>query len=165
MIPKTFKGIENEFNRCIRNKVFVRIPRNSYKDYIKEAYADLASATEEENEKWAIAKAYQSLFLMCNALLVKHLGLYSKDHSCVIIALMRENVLSQDILERMHRFLKEKKKFFTRPSESLFREISKIRVVRNKYLYIPKTQRKVKASSREIIGEVREILRILSDVL
>lgn len=167
MIPKTSKAVENEFERCLRNKAFVKIPKERYIDYVKEAYEDLSSAEKEESDKWAITKAYQSLFMMCNALLVRHLGLYSKDHGCVIVALMKEEILSQSILKTIYRMLKDRKAVFsgTKVTEAFFEQIFYVRMIRNKYLYIPRTQRKVRTSPTKIIDEIKETLKILSGVL
>ncbi len=78
ILPKE-GNLTKSFNSCL--KKFVIVDKSEYIDYIKESYSDLSSAEKEDNEKWVITKAYQSLFLMCNALLVKNLGYYSKDHA------------------------------------------------------------------------------------
>lgn len=164
MLPKDNNALESEYKRC--QKSFVAVSRESYKDYFEEAYSDLDSADKEDNDKWAITKAYQALFLYCNGLLVKKTGFYSKDHGCVIIGLFKNNIVSKEILEKIRNMLEEKKKVFTEIElkDNFFEEISGIRIARNKYLYLPKTQRKLKESPKERIKEVKEIIKILGDV-
>ena len=108
MIPKTEEKLEKEYERC--KKSFVAVNKESYIHYKNEAYSDLQSAEKDESSKWAITKAYQSLFLMCNALLVKNLGSYSKDHSCIIIALLKNNILTKETLDKINSMLKEREK-------------------------------------------------------
>ncbi len=164
MMPKNDKALEREYNRC--QKSFVSVSKESYKDYFEEAYSDIDSADKEENDKWAIAKAYQALFLYCNGLLAKKTGFYSKDHGCVIIGLFKNNIVPKEVLEKIHKMLKEKKKVFTEIElkDNFFEEISKIRITRNKYLYLPKTQRKLKESPKQRVKEVKEIIKILSEI-
>lgn len=165
MIPKNISKLNKEFNRCSSKNTFVKVGKESYIDYMNEALSDLNSAEKEGNEKWAITKAYQALFLACNALLVKKLGFYSKDHGCVIVALLKHGIVSEEKLEKITSMLEQKKKMFSelRPKNSFFEEISNIRIARNKYLYLPQTQRKLKVSAKGVIEEVKEIIRILGE--
>ena len=164
MLPKNKKALEKEYIRC--KKSFISLSKESYKDYFEEAYSDLNSADKEDNDKWAIAKAYQALFLYCNGLLVRKVGFYSKDHGCVLVGLLKHNIVPKEILEKIKNMLEEKSKAFTgiELNDNFFEEVSKIRIARNKYLYMPKTLRKLKESSKERIKEVREIIQILSEV-
>lgn len=162
ILPKD-KKLEKVFEKC-ENK-FVKVDKNNYIDYIKEAYSDLNSAEKDDNEKWAITKAYQSLFLMCNALLVKNLGYYSKDHNCVIVALLRNKIISDKTIEKITKMLEEKQKLFSglKTKKDFFEEISNIRITRNRYLYLPKTQRKLSTSTKGVIEEAKEIIRLLGE--
>ena len=161
MIPKNKSAIEKEYNRCMKKRAFVHIPKELYTEYIKEAYSDMASAEKEAetSPKWAIVKAYQALFLATSAVLIKKAGFYSKDHGCVLIALLNENVISKDVLNRISSALKSKKK-----TEDFFDEVSNIRVARNKYLYLPKTQRNLSVTVPDILDEIRELINILGDI-
>lgn len=162
MLPKNEK-LEKAFNKCL-NK-FINVDKDQYVAYIEEAYNDLSSAEKEENEKWAITKAYQSLFLMCNALLIKNLGYYSKDHNCVIIALLRNKIISDKTIEKISKMLEEKQELLNefKTKINFFEEIANIRITRNKYLYLPKTQRKLAVSHKEIIKEVKDIILLLNE--
>lgn len=163
MIPKTEKALEKVYRKC--EKRFVKIENSLYKEYQFLAYEDLNSAKREENPRWAITKAYQSLFMMCNSILVKKLGFYSKDHNCVIIALLYKDLISKEILKKIHKMLETKNKFFSEmlPKDSFFREISEIRITRNKYLYLPKTLRKVKIPAEQVIEQVRGLIHLLGE--
>ena len=164
MLPKNNKALEREYKRC--QKTFISVSKEAYKDYFEEAYSDLESADKEENDKWAIAKAYQALFMYCNGLLVRGIGFYSKDHVCVLIGLLKNNIVSKDTLEKINNLLEERKKAFTEIElkDNFFEEMSRIRITRNKYLYLPKTLRKLKESPKERVKEVKEIIRILSGI-
>ena len=163
MIPKTEEKLEKEYRRC--KKSFVAVNKESYIHYKSEAYSDLQSAEKDESPKWAITKAYQALFLLCNALLAKNLGYYSKDHSCIIIAMLKNEILTEETLNTINNMLKEKKKLLTefKPKDSFFEEISNIRITRNNYLYLPETARRLKSSHKAIIEEVKEMVNILSE--
>ena len=149
------------YDKCL--KKFVKVNKENYLDYIKEAYSDLESAEKEDNEKWAITKAYQSLFLMCNALLVKNFGYYSKDHECVVIALMKNKIIASKTIEKISKILNKGQELDLKPKKDFFEEISNIRITRNKYLYLPKTQRKLNVSHKDIINEVKELIRLLGE--
>lgn len=161
MIPKTEEKLKKQYERC--EKRFVKIDKSLYEQYQDSAYEDLDSAKKEGNPKWAITKAYQALFMMCNSILVKKLGIYSKDHNCVIIALLSGNLIPEDTLGKIHEMLGNKDRLFTElhPKESFFEEVSHIRIMRNKYLYLPKSLRKIKAPVEQVIEEVRELILIL----
>ncbi len=158
MIPKTDKATEKAYANCVRHKTFIQIDKQSFTDYGDEALADLASAKKEEDVRWAIVKAYQALFHQCTAVLVKNLGVYSKDHGCLITALLKQNLISRETLEKVHSLLDHKK--------TLFEEIDAIRLSRNKALYFPKTQSKIgKEEAAYVIEDVRQLLVILVEHL
>jgi len=158
MIPKTDQALEKAYAFCMRQNTFIRIDKQSYVDYRDEALADLASAKKEEDVRWAIVKAYQALFHQCTAVLVKNLGVYSKDHGCLITALLKHALIQKETLEKVHSLFDHKK--------TLFEEIDRIRLSRNKALYFPKTQSKLgKEETSKIIEEVRALLMILGEQL
>lgn len=164
MLSKINEKIEGAYARC--RKYLITVNKENYKDYFEEAYSDLESASKEENDKWAIAKAYQALFLYCNGLLAKKTGFYSKDHGCVITGLLKNNIVPAEILQKISKMLEQKKKLSAEIElkDNLFTEISNIRITRNKYLYTPKTQRALQESPKERIEEIKEIIRLLSEI-
>lgn len=161
MMPKNKDALEREYSRCVKANAFVQILKEKYIDYVKEAYSDIASAEEEieKSPKWALVKAYQALFLMSNALLIKKMGFYSKDHGCILVALMRENALSERTMNSISALLKNKKK-----AEDFFDEVSNIRIARNKYLYLPQTQRQMNVSVKDIVDEIKSLVRIMGEI-
>lgn len=164
MIPKTRQALERSYRRC--EKSFVNIDKSLYREYQQMAYEDIESATKEQSPRWAATKAYQALFLMCNAVLVKKLGFYSKDHSCIITALLFHGIIPEESLEKIHSMLEKKDRLFAEipPKESFFEEIANIRIARNNYLYLPKTLRNIKTPADRIIEEVRELIRLLGEI-
>lgn len=154
MIPKTQKTLEKVNKKC-KSKA-IEIDNSLYIEYQSLAYEDLESATKEENPRWAVTKAYQALFLMCNSILVKKLGIYSKDHNCMIIHLLYNQLIPKETLNKIQNMLNDK--------ETLFQEITNIRIKRNKYLYLPKTLRNVKTPANQIIKEVKKIIKILGEI-
>lgn len=161
MMPKNKNALEREYTRCIKSNAFVQISKEKYIDYVKEAYADIASAEQEieKSPKWALVKAYQALFLMSNALLIKKMGFYSKDHGCILVALMKENGIPEKVLGSISELLKNKKK-----NRDFFEEVSDIRVARNKYLYLPQTQRQMNVSVKDIVDEIKSLIKIMGEI-
>jgi len=129
-------------------------------------YEDINSAKKEESPRWAVTKAYQSLFLMCNAILIKKLGVYSKNHTCVMIAMFKHNLISENILTKIHKMLEKKDNLFVglASKDSFYEEISQIRITRNKYLYFPKSLRNIKTPSNELVEEVRQLIQLLGEI-
>ncbi|MCK5334372.1 MAG: hypothetical protein KAJ24_07665 [Candidatus Aenigmarchaeota archaeon] len=60
------------------------------------------------------------------------------------------------MLNRISSALKSKKK-----TEDVFKEVSNIRVTRNKYLYLPKTKRKLNVTISDTLDEIRDLINIL----
>lgn len=147
-------------------KKLVEIDKDLFKDYQEMSYEDLASAKKEESNRWKITKLYQSLFLMCNSLLVKKKGFYSKDHDCLLITLLYYQILPEDILERIKKVFEEREAIFKEfnSEKAFFKGISDIRVSRNNYLYLPKMLRKAKLSVEEISKEVSELIKIIGTI-
>ncbi len=162
MIPKSEKALSRASERCYKSKAFIEINKESYSDYVDEALSDLSSAQNDldaDNLKWAIVKAYQALFFQCTAVLVKNLGIYSKDHGCLIIALLKYNLIKKDVLEKIANMFEHKK--------TLYEEIDRIRIFRNNALYFPKAQNKIggKKEAEKILEDVRQLISALSEQL
>ena len=164
MMPKTKEALERAYKKC--EKKFIKISSSLFKEYRDLAYEDLDSAKKEENPRWALTKAYQALFHMCNSILVKKLGFYSKDHNCVIIALLLNELIPEETLIQVHKMLEKKNKFFSGlpPKDSFYGEVSNIRITRNKYLYLPEILRKIKTPAEEIMEEARQLIQLLGEL-
>ncbi len=99
-LPKTEKAIANYFLNCNKRKKFVTDTKEHYKKRLKKAKHDLKCSIDEYQNKnwdWTIVKAYYAIHHAANALLSKKKALFSKDHSCLIIAL-KYNQLIDDYL-------------------------------------------------------------------
>lgn len=166
MLPKSKQALSNEYRRCEHS--FVKVPREAGRAYLSEALIDLASAEKElksGSPKWAIAKAYQALFLVSNGILVARKGFYSKDHGCVLVALLYHGLIPEEILGRIEEMLGKRHEATPRTKPDLFEEVSSLRVMRNTYLYMPSTLRRVRASERDIVEEVRLLVAMLGEAL
>lgn len=155
--------IEKRYNLCKRS--FVALDEKLYPEYQNMAYEDLDSSKKEENLRWKITKAYQALFLMCNSLLVKKLGFYTKDHDCLIIALLHNDLIPGDVLQRIKSVFSKREAFSELDmGDAFFRGVSEIRIARNNYLYLPKTLRKTKTAPEQIIDEVKELIKLIGEI-
>src|SRR3989344_2535087 len=104
-LPKTAKAVENAYQSCEKNNKFRKIDLQQFNDYAVRSQKDIASADNDFNNEdyyWARIKAYQALFHMLNALLVKHCGYYSKDHGCILTALLKNDIITDEIASELH---------------------------------------------------------------
>lgn len=105
-LPKKERSIENYFRSCKRRKKFVNSdPERSFK-HLKKTKHDLNRSIAEFEDNvwdWSIIKSYYSIHHAGNALLLKNKDFFSKDHSCLIIALKVLNLIDKKL------FLKLKK--------------------------------------------------------
>ena len=103
-MPKTDEGVENYFQSCEKRKKFVGDIAEHYKNRLKKAKHDLQCAVDEsknENWDWTIIKSYYAIHHAGNALLSKKKQQFSKDHSCLVIALKHHNLISQNFLDEL----------------------------------------------------------------
>lgn len=103
-LPGTGEGIKRFFKNCEERKKFVKDSEGHHKQRLKKAKHDLARAIDEFYDEcwdWTIIKAYYSIFHSANALLSKKKGIFSKDHSCLIIALKTWNLIGEELFEKL----------------------------------------------------------------
>ena len=103
-MPKTEEGVKNYFQSCENRKKFVGDIAERYKNRLKKAKHDLQCAIDEsknENWDWTIIKSYYAIHHAGNALLSKKKQQFSKDHSCLVIALKHHNLISQNFLDEL----------------------------------------------------------------
>jgi len=103
-LPKTEKAIENCFINCDKRKKFVIDTKEHYKNRLKKAKHDLKCAIDEYKNKnwdWTIVKAYYAIHHAANALFSKKKGLFSKDHSCLIIALKYHKLINEYLFNEL----------------------------------------------------------------
>ena len=103
-MPKTEGGLKNFFNSCKNRNKFIEDTEFHYKKHLKKAKHDLARAIAEFHDNcwdWTVVKSYYSIFHAGNALLSKNRRLFSKDHSCLIVALKYWNLISENIFNNL----------------------------------------------------------------
>lgn len=150
-IPDSGQALKKAFLNCQSRKKFREVSQETYQDYLERAQKDLASAERDFQAgdfHWARIKAYQSLFHLLNALLVKHLGFFSKDHGCVIVALMSHNIISGQTAGKIN-LLMDKAVADTN-TKNVYQDINEFRIQRNFALYKPKAWEEVR---REDVAE------------
>ena len=85
-------------------RYFVNDTEEHYKKRLKKAKHDLQRAIDEFQDNtwdWTIIKAYYAIHHAANALFSKKKGLFSKDHSCLLIALKYYNLINQEFFDRL----------------------------------------------------------------
>lgn len=99
---------------------------------------------------WAIVKAYQALFFVSNALLVRFCGYYSKDHRCIITALLKEKVISEVFARKLGAALSQ---------ADTLDKVDELRLERNKALYQPNAWKSItKDAAAATLSEVRNLV-------
>ncbi len=103
-LPKTDESIKNFFLACSNRKKIINDVEGHYKQHIKKAKHDLTRAMAEFEGNcwdWTIIMAYYAIHHAGNALLSKKKTLFSKDHSCLIIALKYWNLIDQGLFDEL----------------------------------------------------------------
>lgn len=152
-LPKSLKALESDFNDCIRVKAFVKVPKETFSEYLERSRKDFASAKNDLNNGypyWALVKAYQALFFVVNALLVKYCGYFSKDHKCLLTALLKEKIISSELVKRLKSKLKDLSKL---------NKIDELRLERNLALYKPDSWKTItKNHAEKLLEETRALI-------
>ncbi len=161
--PKSKKAIEKDYEDCVKRDRFKQVSKATYPEYLTRSQKDLASAyrdLEDKDNHWAIIKSYQALFFILNALLVKYKGYFSKDHKCILTALLKEEVISEAVAKSVDSVVKSLDEFST------LDEIDDLRLDRNKAMYAPTAWKDFKKQEAEkILDEVRELINQLVELL
>lgn len=103
-LPEKEKSFKKFFNNCKNRKKFVDDTKEHYKQHFKKAKHDLTRAIAEFNDgcwDWTIIKAYYAIHHAGNSLLSKFKNQFSKDHSCLIIALKHFNIIDESLFEEL----------------------------------------------------------------
>lgn len=168
-MPKTEKALERAYQNCRKKQKFREISREQSSDYVVRSQKDLVSADndfEKGDYYWARIKAYQALFHMLNALLVKNVGYYSKDHSCILTALLNSKIISNETASQLHLVVKSMAKESIATSEDALQDIDDFRIQRNFALYKPKAWAEVtKEDVRMELNKIKNNIQILAGLL
>jgi uncharacterized protein (UPF0332 family) len=107
-LPEREKSIEKFYCNCRKRKKFVEDLEDYYKKRLKKSKHDLSAAVSEFKEKnwdWTVVKAYYAIHHAGNTLLSRKKGVFSKDHSCLIIALKYNNLVDKAIFEKLSKIV------------------------------------------------------------
>lgn len=152
-VPKSEKALENDFADCVAHGVFVNVGRERFGEYVVRSQKDLASSKGDLDDgdfHWCVIKAYQSLFFAANALLVKNLGYFSKDHRCIITALLREKVISRKIADELGE---------TFAGYGVATDMDSIRIERNIAMYRPDSWQTIgRKDAEKLLETVRTLV-------
>jgi uncharacterized protein (UPF0332 family) len=103
-LPKTEKALENYFLGCEKRRKFVRDSEGHFKKRLKKAKHDLKCAIDEYgggNWDWTIVKAYYAIHHAANAFLSSKKGMFSKDHSCLIVSLKYNRLIDEVLFNKL----------------------------------------------------------------
>lgn len=103
-LPEKEGSIKKFFNACKKRKKFVDDTKEHYKKHLKKAKHDLSRAIAEFDDEcwdWTIVKSYYAVHHAGNALLSKNKNQFSKDHSCLIIALKYHNLIDKSLFDKL----------------------------------------------------------------
>lgn len=168
-LPQTVNALEKAHHDCEQRGTFRKIERGQFSDYMVRSQKDIASAENDfknEDYYWARIKAYQALFHMLNALLVKKLGYYSKDYGCILTALLKNRVVTDEIAVQLHLVVGDVAKKTAKNSEDALQDIDDFRIQRNFALYKPKAWEEVTREDIEHeLTKIKNNLQILVGLL
>jgi len=168
-LPKNIKALEKAYQNCEKRNKFREIDSQQFQDYVIRSQKDINSANNDFKNGdyyWTRIKAYQSLFHMLNALLIKTLGYYSKDHGCILTALLKNNIITDENALKLHLVVEDvtKKKIAT--SEDALQDIDDFRIQRNFALYKPKAWEEVtKEDVKKELDKIKDNIKILAELL
>jgi|SRR3989344_104091 len=103
-LPKKEESIKKFFLNCESRKKYVEDTKDHYKKHLKKSKHDLTRAIaefEDECWDWTIIKAYYAIHHAGNSLLSKNKSLFSKDHSCLIVALKYYDLIERGLFEKI----------------------------------------------------------------
>lgn len=168
-LPKTVNALEKAYQNCEKRNKFRKIDSQQFQDYVIRSQKDLASADNDFKNSdyyWARIKAYQALFHMLNALLVKNFGYYSKDHGCILAALLKNKIITDEIALQLHLVVEDVTKKRITSSEDAVQDIDDLRIQRNFALYKPKAWEEVtKKDIEEELRKIKNNIKILAGLL
>lgn len=168
-LPQTILALEKAYSDCEKRNTFRKIENKQFPDYLVRSQKDLASAENDyknEDYYWSRIKAYQALFHMLNALLVKNFGYYSKDHGCILTALLKNRIITDEIATQLHLVVEDVIKKRAETSQDALQDIDDFRIQRNFALYKPKAWQEVtKEDIEQELTKIKSNITILAGLL
>ena len=104
-LPKKEDSIDKYYLSCESRKKFIEDTEGHYAQRLKKAKHDLSRAVAEFEDScwdWTIVKSYYAIHHAANALLSKNKGLFSKDHTCLIISLKHYNLIDNRFFDELN---------------------------------------------------------------
>lgn len=167
-LPQISAAIEKAYQNCEKRSKLRVIDPGQFQDYLVRSQKDIASAENDFKNGdyyWARIKAYQALFHMLNALLVKNNGYYSKDHGCILTALLKYKIITEEVALQLHLVIES----ISRKSASMeeaVQDIDDFRIQRNFALYEPKAWKDVTQEDvAQELNKIKNNLKILAGLL
>ncbi|MBS3121240.1 HEPN domain-containing protein [Candidatus Woesearchaeota archaeon] len=155
-VPSSETALQRAFENCEKQGRFKAVESTSFSDYLLRAQKDLSSAERDlqgGDYHWARIKGYQALFHALNALLVKKKGFFSKDHGCVLVALIKNEIITEELVSQLHLLMSSVLKQVT--VQTIYDDIDEFRIQRNFALYKPKAWEEVK--KEDVARELEKI--------
>ena len=103
-LPKKEDSVRNFFLSCEKRKKLVEDIKGHHAQHLKKAKHDLSRAIAEFQDNcwdWTIVKAYYAIHHAGNALLSKNKCMFSKDHSCLVIALKHWDLINNEFFDEL----------------------------------------------------------------
>jgi|SRR3989338_3262831 len=104
-LPNKKESIDKFYNNCEKRKKFISVDKDSYKKHLKKAKHDLYRAIKESEDgnawDWTVIKAYYAIHHATNSLLIKKMGVFCKDHLCLIIALKHHELIKDELFKEL----------------------------------------------------------------
>ncbi|MFH1751542.1 MAG: HEPN domain-containing protein [archaeon] len=157
LIPKTLEKLKNAVKNCEEQNVFRKASKEDAGKFLAKSQEDLFFAEnllDENKLDWAIMACYRSMYLAGTALLVYYKQEYSKDHGCLVIAILdilkNEKPVKQ--IQKVKRILEEE-----------VEELEKIRRIRNMCQY--QLHEIDESKAKKCVNEAGKFLKIIEEVV
>lgn len=103
-LPTDENDVKNAYASCEARKKFVEIDKSEFTVYLEKSKSDLERVEADYKTggwDWVVVKSYYSMHHAANALLARFHGVFSKDHTCAILALKALELIPDDFYERL----------------------------------------------------------------
>lgn len=170
-LPKSEEKIIKAFQDClkekriqIRERTFVKVPKEEHEAYIDSALRALNAAKvllDAGNYEWVIVPCYSAIYQAGNAVLIKELEKECRDHFCMLISLLKLKKIGG---EQVKDALNIKEKLDVLPEESI-RFASKLRLARSSVIYKPSLDFNERFIAERVFEKAKSFVDILLKVL
>ena len=93
-------------------------------------------------------------------------GYYSKDHGCILTALLKNDIITNEIASKLHLVVEDVTKNIISTTEEAIQDIDDLRIQRNFALYKPKAWEEVtKEDIEQELNKIKDNIKILIELL